>query len=64
MHSLAHYFTVLFVMCEKLSSLALPQKKASSSNARKRTKRAMVRHAGSNSDNNEPNYLDRWFVEN
>ena len=24
----------------------------------------MVKHAGSDSDNNEPDYLDRWFVGN
>jgi len=42
----------------------LPLKMASSSNPRKRTKRAMVKHAGSDSDNNEPDYLDRWFVGN
>jgi len=29
---------------------------ASSSNPRKRTKRAMVKNAGSDSDNNEPDY--------
>jgi len=64
MHSLAHHFTALFVLYEKLSSLALPPKMASSSNPRKRTKRAMVKHVGSDSDNNEPDYLDRWFVGN
>jgi len=37
---------------------------ASSSNPRKRTKRAMVKHAGSDSDNNDPNYIDSWFVGN
>ena len=37
---------------------------ASPSNPRKRTKRAMVKHAGSDSENNELDYLDRWFVGN
>jgi len=37
---------------------------ASSSNPRKRTKRAMVKHAGSDDDTNETDYLDRWFVGN
>jgi len=37
---------------------------ASPSNPQKRTKRAMVKHAGSDNDNNEPDYLDRWFVGN
>ena len=66
MHLLAHYLTVfaLFVLCENHSSLALSPKMASSSNPRKRTKRAMVKHVGSDSDNNEPDYLDRLFVGN
>jgi len=37
---------------------------ASFSNPRKRTKRAMVKHAGLDSDNNELDFLDRWFVGN
>ena len=37
---------------------------ASSSNPRKRTKRAMVKHAGSGDDHNEIEYLDKWFVGN
>jgi len=37
---------------------------ASSSNLRKRIERAMVKHDRSVSDNNEPDYLDRWFVGN
>jgi len=66
MHLLAHYLTVfaLFVLCENHSSLALSPKMASSSNPRKRTKRAMVKHVGSDSDNNEPDYLNRCFVGN
>jgi len=36
----------------------------SSSNPRKRTKRAMVKHVGSDSNSNEPDYFDRWFVGN
>jgi len=35
----------------------------SSSNPRKRSKRAIVKHADSD-DNNESDYLDRWFIEN
>ena len=62
MHSLAHYFTALFILSEKLSSLACPSKMASPSNPQERTKRAMVKHVGSDSDNNEPDYLDRLFV--
>ena len=64
MHSLVHYFTALFVLCVKHSSLTLSLKMASSSNPRKITKRAMVEHAGSDSDNNEPEYFDRWFFGN
>jgi len=64
MHSLSHYITALFVLSEELSSLACPPKMASPSNPRKRTKRAMVKHSRSDSDNNEPDYLDRWFVGN
>jgi len=64
MYSLAHYFTALFVLCEKHSSPTLPPKMASFSNPRKRTKRAMVKHAGLDSDNNELDFLDRWFVGN
>jgi len=64
MHSIAYYFTTLFVLCEKHSSLTLSPKTASSSNPRKRTKRAMVKHAESDSDKNEPDYLDRWFIGN
>jgi len=37
---------------------------ASSSNPQKRTKSAMVKHVGSDIDNNEPDYLDRWFIGN
>jgi len=36
---------------------------ASSSNPRKRTKRVIVKHAGSD-DNNESDYLDCWFIGN
>jgi len=64
MHSLAHYFTPLFFLSEKLSSLTCPPKMASPSNPQKRTKRVMVKHLGSDSDNNEHDYLDRWFVRN
>jgi len=64
MHSLAHYFTALFILSEKLSSLSCPSKMASPSNPQERTKRAMVKHVGSDSDNNEPDYLDRLFVGN
>jgi len=37
---------------------------ASSSNPRKRTKRAMIKHVGSDDDTNETDYLDKWFVGN
>jgi len=37
---------------------------ASSSNPRKRTKRDMIKQVGSYKDNNETDYLDRWFVGN
>jgi len=36
----------------------------SSSNPRKRTKRAMVKYIGSDDDTNETDYLDTWFVGN
>jgi len=68
MHSLAHYLTAfaLFVLCVKFSSPATynSQRNASSSNPRKRTKRAMIKQSGSDSDKNETDYLDRWFVGN
>ena len=37
---------------------------ASSSNPRKRVKSILIKQAGSDSDTNEPDHLDRWFIGN
>jgi len=63
MHSLTHYFTALFVLSEKLSSLACTPKMASPSNPRKRTKRAMVKHVGQTVTTMNPTTLIGGLLE-
>ena len=65
MHSLAHYLTVLhYSDCVVNLKFFNPSEMASSSNPRKRVKSILMKRAGSDSDTNEPDHLDRWFIGN
>jgi len=48
---------------EHFSPCSITSKMASSSNPRKRTKKAFIKQASSK-DNNEADYLERWFIGN